>query len=360
MMEAMFRSCARPLLVAGLFVFTLALTAAPLADGPPPSFEGNAGWINSPALTPDDLRGKIVLVDFWEYTCVNCLRTLPYLRAWYDRYGKDGFVIVGVHTPEFGFSGDKANVAAATERLGISWPVVLDDRRAIWARYNNDAWPHEYLFDQSGHLVESLAGEGAYPATESRIQALLRAQNPQLSLPPVMALLPQDSYDKPGAMCYPRTPELLIGHVGIADAAAYNDASAADAKYNDPGAHKDGAIYLQGTWHLTRQAAVSVSALGYVAVRYHAIQVVGVMAPENGRSVRVDVTQDGSPVAKPDAGSDIKYDGSKSYVTVDSSREYDLLMNAKFGQHELELTPEEAGVGVYSFAFESCEAGTDK
>jgi thiol-disulfide isomerase/thioredoxin len=358
--KAMFRLFDRRLFVAALFVFTLALTAAPITDGPPPGFDGNAGWLNSPALTPGDLKGKVVLIDFWDYTCVNCLRTLPYLRAWYDRYNKDGLVIVGVHSPAFGFAEDKGNVTAAIKRLDVSWPVVLDPKGAIWARYRNDAWPHEYLFDQSGHLVESIAGEGNYEATEGKIQALLRAQNPQLSMPPVMALLPQDSYAKPGAKCYPQTQELVVELVGIADGAANKGASATDAKYDDPGTHQDGALYLQGTWHTTRESAVSVSPLGYVAFRYHAIQVVGVLTPQAGKSTRVDITQDGSPIAKADAGSDIKYDGTKSYVTVDSPREYELLINSKFGEHELELTPQDPGLGVYSFAFESCEAGTDK
>lgn len=349
----------RRLLVAGILAFTLAATLgiAP-ADEAIPNFDGSTGWLNGPALTPADLRGKVVLVDFWEYTCVNCLRTLPYLRAWYERYHKDGLVIIGVHTPEFPFSGQSNNVAAAMQRLGVAWPVALDDNFAIWKRYQNNAWPHEYLFDQSGRLVDNVAGEGRYPDTESKIQVLLRALNPQLSLPPVMTLLPQDSYDKPGALCYPQTPELLIGHLHIANASQFGDPSQ-DTIYTDRAAtHPDGAIYLQGMWHLTREAAVSEGLHGYVALKYHAIQVVSVLAPSDQKSVRIDVTQDGAPLAKADAGSDIRYDADgKSYINVDASRAYELVMNAKFGQHDLRLTPQGFGVGLYSFAFESCEAG---
>jgi len=182
--------------------------------------------------------------------------------------------------------------------------------------------------------------------------------NPQLSLPPVMALLPQDSYDKPGALCYPQTPELLIGHLRIANASQFGDPSQ-DQIYTDRASvHNDGAIYLQGMWHMTREAAVSEGLHGYVALKYHAIQVVGVLAPSDQKSVRIDVTQDGAPLAKADAGSDIRYDADgKSYITVDAARAYDLVMNAKFGQHDLRLTPQGYGVGLYSFAFESCEAG---
>jgi thiol-disulfide isomerase/thioredoxin len=298
-----------------------------------------------------------VLVDFWEYTCVNCLRTLPYLKAWYDRYHNDGLVIVGVHANEFEFSGDRGNIESATRRLGISWPVVLDNNFAIWKRYTNNGWPHEYLFDQSGRLVDSVDGEGHYPETESKIQSLLLAQNSKLSLPPVMQLLPQDSYDKPGAMCYLHTLEVLLERVPFANAGASQNPSREAAYVDDGSPRKDGAIYVQGEWHKTKEAAVADAPSAQLTMRYHSIQVVGVLAPEGGKSERVDVTQDGAPIAKADAGSDIQYaaDGT-SYVTVDSPRAYDLVMNAKFAYHDLRLTSEAPGLGVYSFAFESCEA----
>ncbi len=133
-------------------------------------FDGGSGWINGTPITPGDLRGKVVLVDFWEYTCLNCLRTLPYLREWYRRYHDRGFVIVGVHAPEFDFSAKRSNVVAAARRLDVTWPIVLDDRFTIWKRYGNNLWPHEYLYDRDGRLVESVLGEGAYPQTEARFK----------------------------------------------------------------------------------------------------------------------------------------------------------------------------------------------
>lgn len=319
-------------------------------------FDGGSGWVNSAPLTLQELHGKIVLVDFWEYTCINCLRTLPYLREWYRRYHDAGFVIVGVHTPEFGFSGEPANVAAAAKRLSVSWPIVLDNSFAIWKRYGNNVWPHEYLYDRSGRLVESFAGEGGYPQTEATIQALLKIGRPQLTLPPVMPLLPQDSYDKPGAVCYPHTPELLVGHTPIANATAFNN-PAEDTSYGgNISKAADGAIYLQGFWHLTQQAAVSGASNGSVTLRYHAIQVLVVMKPEKGGSMRVDVTQDGRPLEKTDAGKDVRYDPQgRSYVVVDAPRAYDLVMNARFGSHDVKLLPQDYGLGVYDFAFESCE-----
>ncbi len=319
------------------------------------SFDGGHGWINSAPLDPAQLRGKIVLVNFWEYTCLNCLRTMPYLREWYRRYHDDGFVIVGVHTPEFHFSGEHANVAAAVKRLNVDWPVVLDDSFAIWKRYGNAVWPHEYLYDRNGKLVESFEGEGGYQDTEARIQDLLRGDRPGRKLPPIMALLPQDSYDKAGAVCYPHTPELLVGHQNVADATSQND-PARDTNYSPSGGGpRDGAIELQGYWHLTAEAAVSGESGGYLALRYHAIQLVAVIKPESGRTTRVEVTQDGKPVPKEAAGKDLRYDAGGSYVTVDAPRAYDIIMNARYGQHEIRLAPKGEGVGFYDFAFESCE-----
>ncbi|HEY5095391.1 MAG TPA: redoxin family protein [Candidatus Eremiobacteraceae bacterium] len=338
------------------------IAAAPAPSGAGiPSFDGAVGWLNSKPLTAADLHGKVVLVDFWEYTCINCLRTLPYMKTWYDRYHDDGLVIVGVHTPEFGFSGDTKNVTAAVARLGIKWPVALDDGYVIWKRYQNDAWPKEYLYDQQGNLVESQAGEGNYQSTEAKIQSLLKAATPSLKFPSVMALLPQDSYDKPGAVCYPQTAETYVGPWHgqmIANAGALNSGPG-DTNYVDSGTnHSDGSVYLQGYWHAgpQGQAMISGGNDSALSLHYHAIQVVAVMKPETGDSVRVNVTQDGKPIAREDAGSDIKYDSSgMSYVTVGAARAFELLANAKFGQHDLRLLPQRFGAGIYSFAFESCE-----
>ncbi len=344
------------LFATGLLTLTLALS--PGSFGIPALTDGT-GWLNSNPLASRDLQGKVVLVDFWEYTCINCLRTLPYLRTWYKRYHDDGLVIVGVHTPEFNFSGEEQNVAAATRRLGIGWPVVLDSNSEIWRRFGTDAWPTEYLFDQEGRLVETFSGEGKYQETESKIQSLLKAQNSKLVFPPVMALLPQDNYTKPGAVCYLHTPEVILDRTKIANAGASDDRKR-DSTYTDTAAkHADGGIYLQGIWRMPDQGEVFAGGSGYLDMRYHAIQVVGVLASPNGKAVRVDVTQDGAPIAKRDAGSDIHYDADgTSYVTVSASRAYELAMNAKMGFHDLRLTPKLAGLGVYSFAFESCEATT--
>ena len=334
------------------------------------SFDGGIAWFNSKPLTPDQLRGKVVLVDFWEYTCVNCLRTLPYEKAWYARYARDGFVIVGVHTPEFHFSGEPANVGAALERLDITWPVVLDSKQAIWDRYGNDVWPRELLYDRSGRLIADHAGEGDYPEMEQRIQAALRTGHSGERFPAVMGYLPQDSYAKPGAVCYPHTQEMYLSAVrddsALGNARGY--AAGRTMQFEDSAMHLDGRAYLQGAWFDAAEAMVSAgrvnstspSAPEHVALRYHAIQVVAVLKPQSS-AVLVIVLQDGAPLRREDAGSDVHYDREgNSLVTVDAAREYDIVMNKHFGQHELELRPQHPGLAVYTFDFEACEVGADR
>jgi hypothetical protein len=226
----------------------------------------------------------------------------------------------------------------------------------VWKRYDSRDWPHEYLYDKNGRLIESFAGEGNYPQTEARIQTLLRSSNPGVTFPPVMALLPQDSYDKPGAVCYPKTPELLVGRLPVADAPpGANPSQDIDYAYSASNP-EDGAIYLQGYWHLTSEAAVSGEGNGFLLLRYHAIQLVAVMKPENAGSIRVEVTQDGHAIGRDDAAADLRYDArGRSYVVVDAPREYDLIMNARYGTHDLKLLPKRDGLGIYDIAFESCE-----
>jgi thiol-disulfide isomerase/thioredoxin len=142
-------------------------------DQVPDPVSATAQWLNSPPLTSEDLRGKVVLVEFWTYGCVNCQRTLPYVKAWSAKYRQDGLLVIGVHTPEFGFEKDKANVERAVRDLGITYPVVMDNQYEIWNAYKNTYWPAQYLMDAQGRLRHQHFGEGAYQETEKMIQTLL-------------------------------------------------------------------------------------------------------------------------------------------------------------------------------------------
>lgn len=158
---------------------TVKKTVAGLPDyGVAPAFRPDGAWINSPPLTMQKLRGKVVLVDFWTYSCINCLRTLPHLKAWYATYHNDGLVIVGVHTPEFAFEHVTSNVRSAVQRLGIRYPVVQDNSYKTWDNYANQYWPAEYLVDRTGHVRHTHFGEGEYGTTEGLIRRLLGAKGP--------------------------------------------------------------------------------------------------------------------------------------------------------------------------------------
>ena len=364
--------CARLPAAAVLAFLVTSLAIAPAAGADIhalQSFDGNTGWLNSAPLTPDALRGKIVLVDFWEYTCLNCLKTLPYEKSWYERYKQYGFVIVGVHTPEFKFSGDAANVAAAASRLGVTWPIALDANGVIWARYHNNFWPHEFLADGNGRIVLDHAGEGDYPSTERKIQDLIRKQHPDAQLPAPMALLAVDNYTKPGAVCYPQTQEVYVGlwrspNAALGNREGYHRGEV--VKYGDSGRnHFDGFVYLQGPWFNAEQAMVHArtdeSANDHLDLQYHAIQVVAVLKPEGGKPITVYVDQDGKPLQRQDAGADVRFDSTgRAYTVVDAPRAYELVMNRHFGPHALRLRPVDYGLGVYSFDFESCEVGADR
>jgi len=171
------------------------------SEGPDVLTRTQGSWINSPPLTLKELRGKVVLVDFWTYSCINCVRTLPYLRAWNEMYGDQGLVILGVHSPEFPFEKDLENLTTAMKELKVTWPVVQDNDFGIWNAFGNRYWPAHYLFDREGRLIQTHFGEGAYEETEQAIQKLLNVQAPLESI----------SIAPTGAQTKDRTQETYLG-----------------------------------------------------------------------------------------------------------------------------------------------------
>src|SRR5574341_649363 len=168
-------------------------------------------WLNTnQPLTKDTLRGQAALVDFWDYTCVNCLRTLPYLIAWHKRYAGQGLVVIGVHAPEFSFGRSRAEIEAAVRDLGIQYPVLLDNEYQTWLRFANRAWPTKYLIDPDGYIRYRAQGEGHYREAERALQAVLRLRDPHIDLPDLLPPLRPE--DQTGAVCYRPTPELYAGY----------------------------------------------------------------------------------------------------------------------------------------------------
>ncbi|HLK55084.1 MAG TPA: redoxin domain-containing protein [Chthonomonadaceae bacterium] len=352
------------LLLLALFVGN----AAHAQDSDPPDrapqFVGTTeDWINSKPLKISDLRGKVVLVDFWEYTCVNCIRTLPYLKEWNKRYAKDGLVIIGIHTPEFEFAKDRKNVAQAVKKLGITWPVLVDSDYKNWQAYNNSYWPRKYFIDASGKIVANHAGEGGYDQSEAIIQELLKQIHPNITFPKPMA--PVRDTDKPGAVCYPTTREMYVGQRGELTSQhgnIYPYEIGQTVTFKDlGGAYEDGKIYAQGPWKMEAESlrhgrTTTDIATDYVALRYHALECNAVIKPEGDKPFAVFIFQDGKPLSKTDAGADIQYnDKGQSYIQVDEPRMYRLTKNAKFGSHDLKMATLSPDFGLYSFTFSSCE-----
>jgi thiol-disulfide isomerase/thioredoxin len=359
---------------AGVAVMLLITAASAQAPGPAPGPEPDGlkvqapqlppdlKWLNSPPLTMENLRGKVVLLDFWEYTCVNCIRTFPYVKAWQEKYKDKGLVIIGVHTPEFQFARQAENVTRAAKEFGLSYPIVVDSDYLVWRAYQNRYWPAKYLIDHEGFVRYYHFGEGAYESTEARIQDLLKKANPDVKLPPVTPAI--RGTDKPGAVCYPVTPELYLGaerggHEGtLANREGYR--AGKTVSYKDPGKWEDGLIYANGEWKNTNEALISARKSphprDYIAIKYHALEVNSVLRPEEGKPVKVWVYHDGKPVAEKDKGADILYDPrGRSYLLVDQPRMYNILKNAEFAQRTLKLAVADPGLGIYSFTFVSCE-----
>jgi thiol-disulfide isomerase/thioredoxin len=317
---------------------------------------GKGGLLGAPDVAA-------VLVDFWEYTCVNCIRTLPYLKEWHRRYADKGLVIVGVHTPEFEFGEQKGQVAASAKRFGLNYPLVNDARYANWNAYGNQYWPRKYLLDRTGRVVYEHAGEGAYGDTEAQIQRLLKAARPGVALPRLMD--PVRGADKPGAVCYPQTREIYAGFWRGPDYFRARPAMRPRAvqDYTDPagGRRENGVFYAHGRWrmeekHIRHARATDEPFTDYIALRYAALEANAVLRAENGKPFDLFLQQDGRPLGREDKGEDVRFtDDGRSFVRVDAPRMYQLVANRSWGQHELKLGAASDGMGLYSFTFSSCE-----
>jgi thiol-disulfide isomerase/thioredoxin/sulfite exporter TauE/SafE len=212
---------------------------------PAPDFQGIDAWLNTPGgapLTIKSLRGKVVLVDFWTYSCINCQRSLPHVEAWYQRYSADGLIVVGVHTPEFAFENVVSNVRGAVQQFGITYPVAIDNSYDTWNTYDNEYWPADYLIDASGEVRYESFGEGQYGQTETAIRQLLVAANPHVKLPPTTAvpdLTPTELISPETYLGYSRL-QYLVGVSSIQDDAP--------ATYTFPSSIVAGEYGLSGTW----------------------------------------------------------------------------------------------------------------
>ncbi len=321
-----------------------------------PELEGGT-WLNSEPVSMESLRGRPVLVDFWDYTCVNCIRTLPYVREWHNRYGRLGVQVIGVHAPEFTFARETSAVREALESFGLTYPVVMDNDYQIWKAFDNHYWPAKYLVDAEGLVRYYHFGERGYDETEHMLQKLVRETQADIPLPPPMTPVRED--DRPGAVCYAPTPELYAGYQRGRIGNPHGVKPEQPAYYRDLGQHAEGFIYLEGQWVVSGEFAAFYgqgTGPGRLTIRYTSKEVNLVMNPlrEPGRAV---LLQDGEPVPEADRGDDVKSgDGGATEVVVTGPRMYRLLNNRDFGSHELTLQTESPGLAVYAFTFISCVA----
>jgi thiol-disulfide isomerase/thioredoxin len=295
-------------------------------------------------------------VDFWDYTCVNCLRTLPYVQAWHERYFDKGLTVIGVHTPEFTFAQYEANVERGIREFGLTYPVVLDSNREIWKLFANRYWPTKYLLDKDGYLRYGHFGEGAYAETERMIQELLHEVDADLPLP--ASLQPLREEDHPGAVCYRPTGELYLGNARgrIGNVGGFKESELANYEFSEE--IEENFFYAKGRWASTAEYFEAVGDGEHsLTLRYEASGVNLVMAAPRGGTVEVRIVRDGQPLTGAQAAKDIRFrnqaTGVESYVTVETARMYALVADSEFGEHTLELMCS-AGVAAFAFTFTAC------
>jgi thiol-disulfide isomerase/thioredoxin len=313
------------------------------------SFDGATGWLNAAPLTPAGLRGRVVLVDFWTYTCVNWLRTLPYVRAWAAKYADAGLTVVGVHTPEFGFEHTVDNVVAAARAFEVGYPIALDNDYAVWGAFANHFWPAVYLADGEGRIRHHHFGEGEYAATEMVIQQLLLDAGAD-DIEQELVLVEPHGLEVAADWRTLRSPETYLGHrqsTGFAQESVARFDAPAD--YAAPARLPLNAWGLAGSWTVARHAALSNERGGRVAVQFHARDLNLVMGPAaRGASLPFRVFLDGQP-AEGAYGVDVKADGRG---IVGEQRTYQLIRQpGAIADRRFEIEFGDAGVEVYCFTF---------
>ena len=285
------------------------------------------GYINSEPITLADLRGKVVLVDFWTYSCINCIRTIPYLNAWHEKYADEGLVIVGVHTPEFEFEKDYNNVKAAVEKIDIKYPIAQDNEKDTWKAYENLYWPRKYLIDTEGYIRYDHIGEGAYAETEKVIQSLLAERT---------------VFDRIN------TPELYFGYeysrAPLGNSEGYKPDQV--VKYTIPDDSKivPNRIYLAGEWKNNNDHMELQSEVGRIVLSYSA-KTVNMVA---GGSGELHILEDNSKLDNSSSGTDISEDGT---VKIDGQRLYNIVGHEQYGNHNIAIGVVGRGFQIYTFTF---------
>jgi len=313
--------------------------------GSAPDFQGIAAWINSPALHISQLRGKVVLVDFWTYSCINCIRTIPYLNAWYNEYGNNGLVIVGVHTPEFTFERNYSNVLTAVNNFGIKYPVALDSNYGTWNAYGNQYWPADYVIDANGTIRYKQLGEGDYNGTETVIRELL--QSAHYSVPSVTAYNTVSGTSVDFSQI--GTPELYVGYATarqpIGNAQGFSPGRVVD--YTVQEELQKNYVYFTGDWYSANDSMIAAGNDAKVYLLYDA-RVANIVA--QGNNSLIVVSLDGNTPSEAYLGKDLSLIGGTATAYVGMARLYNIVNGPSYGEHEVVITAS-PGFRLYTFTF---------
>ncbi len=298
-------------------------------------FEGISTWINSEPLEMKNLQGKVILLDFWSYSCINCIRTLPHLSSWHQAYKDKGFVVVGVHTPEFAFEHNVDNVKKAVKRLGIHYPVAMDNEYETWRAYNNKYWPTSYLIDKEGFIRLVHIGEGKYLEMENAIRGLLE-------MPPLQA----DTIENKRSLT---TPEIYLGSRRAANYSyeiQLKSNSVHTYDYKEP--LSEDKVGLKGSWQVAPESVTAVGSDCKIELRFTASKVHIVLSGSSDQPVVIQL--DGKALEKQYYTTDMN---SKGEIYLDSARKYDLCDLHANGQTHFMTIHVPKGVSAYSFTFGS-------
>jgi cytochrome c biogenesis protein CcdA/thiol-disulfide isomerase/thioredoxin len=321
-----------------------------LADeGPMPELSGAVGWLNSPPLTTKSLRGKVVVIDFWTYSCINCLRALPYVEGWSAKYKDAGLVVIGVHTPEFAFEKERSNVEKAVRDLKITYPVAIDSDYKIWEAFNNQYWPAHYFIDGKGRIRAHHFGEGNYPESERVIQELLK-ENGAPSLAEGVLNVTGTGAEAPSDSKNVGSPETYVGYKRVGNFASAEPIAKDSRKTYSPQPRLSlNQWALGGSWKVGDESAVLESVPGKIVFRFHARDLHLVLGPtKNGKPIRFTVKLDGTAPGD-DHGADTDATGSG---TVQGNRLYQLIrQKGAVEDRTFEIDFLDPGVQAFAFTF---------
>ncbi len=318
-----------------------------------PEFPQNLKWINSEPLTIAELRGKAVLIDFWTYSCVNCIRTLPFLNAWHKKYSPSGLVIVGVHTPEFDFEKNYNNVERAVNGFKINYPVALDPDYKVWNLYDNHWWPRKFLIDAEGRIVYDHVGEGGYQETEKKIQEVLSGID--------RGFKPPDLEKESGGrnmVCHPTTPEYYLGYERGSYGNAEDIHDGESFLYSDSTPHKVNRAYLKGQWLVASQyaehASESPDFSDCISLNFEAAEVNVVAQSRDGDEIPAKIYFNGEAISKEYAGEDVKLENGETTVVFSAPRMYRLFDSKLHATGEIKIAVEKPGLQLFAFTFGGC------